>query len=256
MLNEKFDVSGLCIASPCSVGWASMAGDERKRHCDLCHLNVYNISELTSVEVESLVGINAGRLCVRMFRRADGTVLTRDCPSGLRTVRKRVARFAGATLAAFLGLFSVSFGQKEGEDPIDASRMNILRIENYIKASEITGAITDKWGAVIPNAQIILSIGAQERSATSNGDGNFSFPSLPEGKYRLRVRVRAFRDYQLVNLDVNSRERLELNIKLTLDGIEEEVGVVALEEPQTVVSIKEPVMDLPLIPQKLEKPLP
>src|SRR5437773_12576574 len=98
MNDKKFDVKSLRVASPCSVGWENMSGDERTRYCDQCSLNVYNISSLTTSEVEDLILKREGRLCIMIYRRADGTVLTRDCPVGLRAVQKRVARFAGATL--------------------------------------------------------------------------------------------------------------------------------------------------------------
>jgi hypothetical protein len=38
---------------------------------------------------------------VRFYRRADGTVITRDCPVGLRALRRRLARVL-ATMAAML----------------------------------------------------------------------------------------------------------------------------------------------------------
>src|SRR5262245_30988553 len=107
MRSSNFDVNELRVASPCSVGWENMSGDERQRHCDLCELNVYNLSGMTAREVDRLITDREGRLCIRMFRRADGTVITRDCPVGLRAVRKRVATFAGAAITAVLGLFSV-----------------------------------------------------------------------------------------------------------------------------------------------------
>src|SRR5262252_9589526 len=103
MNSYKFNINTLRVASPCSVGWENMTGDERQRHCDLCSLNVYNISGMTTGEVEQLITEREGRLCIRMFRRADGTVITKDCPVGLRAVRKRVATMAGAALTAVLG---------------------------------------------------------------------------------------------------------------------------------------------------------
>jgi hypothetical protein len=42
-------------------------------------------------EAERLVVEKEGRLCVRFHRRADGTVLTRDCPVGLRRWLARAA---------------------------------------------------------------------------------------------------------------------------------------------------------------------
>ncbi len=87
------------IASPCSAKWSEMKGDNKVRHCDLCGLNVYNLSALRRPDAEKLIQEREGRLCVRYYLRADGTVLTADCPVGLRAVRLRVAKYVGALVA-------------------------------------------------------------------------------------------------------------------------------------------------------------
>ncbi len=98
----------LSIASPCTASWDEMTGDERQRFCDHCSMNVYNLSGMTRDEAMNLVANAEGRTCVRFFRRADGTVLTRDCPVGLRALRlkmiKGVSRIAAAITLAFGGL--------------------------------------------------------------------------------------------------------------------------------------------------------
>jgi hypothetical protein len=91
------------IASPCSARWEDMKGNERVRHCEQCNLNVFNFSELTRQEAEELVISRQGRLCARFWRRADGTIITRDCPVGLAALRARAARTV-ARVAAVLGL--------------------------------------------------------------------------------------------------------------------------------------------------------
>jgi hypothetical protein len=78
-----------------------MAGNERQRFCAQCKLNVYNLSEMTRAEAEALVARAEGRVCVRFYRRRDGTMLTRDCPVGLRALR-RGAAWARARVAATL----------------------------------------------------------------------------------------------------------------------------------------------------------
>src|SRR6516165_4128226 len=88
------------VASPCPASWEKMSGDDRVRHCQEGKLNVYNLSDMTRAEAEQLITSREGRLCVRFFRRADGTILTRDCPRGLRALSERVSRIAGAVLAA------------------------------------------------------------------------------------------------------------------------------------------------------------
>ncbi|MBK9765573.1 MAG: hypothetical protein IPP63_00360 [Chloracidobacterium sp.] len=73
---SKFDspLNDIKIASPCSADWNGMYGDERKRFCGECKLNVYNLSGMTKNEAERLVTNAEGRLCVRFYQRADGSV--------------------------------------------------------------------------------------------------------------------------------------------------------------------------------------
>ena len=100
----------ITIASPCSMPWDEMTGDDRTRFCAHCKLHVYNISGMTHDEATVLIaGATAGgdRLCIRMYKRQDGTVLTRDCPIGLAAAREKLRRFVSA-IAATLGLASLA----------------------------------------------------------------------------------------------------------------------------------------------------
>ena len=101
------------IASPCKADWDKMDGDERVRHCQLCNLNVFNISEMTTDEAVKLLQNKTGRLCIQLYRRKDGTVITRDCPKGLERVRRAYLRTAAAMAGtlAWLGLAAPSFAQ-------------------------------------------------------------------------------------------------------------------------------------------------
>ncbi len=104
------------IASPCPVRWDDMQGDDRVRHCKHCDLNVYNLSALSRAEAEHLIRTHEGRLCGGFHRRADGTILTRDCPVGLRAVRRSVA-LAAARIAAAIALLitgGITMGAKRG----------------------------------------------------------------------------------------------------------------------------------------------
>ena len=92
----------ISVASPCSQSWDRMAGDERVRHCGVCDKNVYSLDTLSAEEVRQLVLKNEGRICWRFFVRRDGTVLTRDCPVGLRRVRQRAFAVAGSVCALLL----------------------------------------------------------------------------------------------------------------------------------------------------------
>ena len=83
-----------------------MIGTEKRRYCGECKLNVYNLSGMSRDEAENLIANAEGRLCVRFFQRADGTVLTQDCPVGWQAVKKRVSKTATAGVSLFIGLLS------------------------------------------------------------------------------------------------------------------------------------------------------
>lgn len=100
------------VASPCKESWDDMKGDERTRFCGRCEKNVYDLSEITAVEAEALLAAHGTSACVRFYRRADGTVMTSDCPEGIRRRRRRnlvlaaalaVGSATGAGVLAFSG---------------------------------------------------------------------------------------------------------------------------------------------------------
>jgi hypothetical protein len=99
----------LRIAAPCPADWDQMFSfeDERVRFCSQCNLNVYNLSDMSRPEAEALITKTEGRMCVRLYRKADGSVLTRNCPVGLKAVKRRVAWMAQVILGMALSLVSV-----------------------------------------------------------------------------------------------------------------------------------------------------
>ena len=121
-LISKLDV--IDVAAPCDADWEAMTGDDRVRHCGDCKMNVYNLSEMSEQEALKLVNEREGRLCIQFYRRADGTMITKDCPVGLRAFRKAVRQkmirlWAKAT--ALTGAFFVSglFGRSAGAAEIE-----------------------------------------------------------------------------------------------------------------------------------------
>lgn len=94
------------VAAPCSADWDAMVGTERARFCGQCRLNVYNLSGMTRREAEQLIAASEGRLCVRFYRRADGTILTENCPVGLRALKRRLSRTASAAASTILSFLA------------------------------------------------------------------------------------------------------------------------------------------------------
>jgi hypothetical protein len=103
----KFDnpLKNLKVASPCSQDWNAMHGSDRKRYCGECKLNVYNLSGMSRTEAENLITNAEGRLCVRFYQRADGSVLTQDCPVGWARVKQRTKAYVAALASLIFSFF-------------------------------------------------------------------------------------------------------------------------------------------------------
>ncbi len=98
------------VASPCPVSWDAMTGDDTTRFCSECSLHVHNLSAMSRDEAESFLQNHRHdeRLCATFYRRADGTILTQDCPVGLAAIRAKARRAAGRAIAALFTLFGLS----------------------------------------------------------------------------------------------------------------------------------------------------
>lgn len=103
-----FDVDEIRVASPCQARWNDMTGDERARFCGQCQKHVYNLSAMTREQIASLVREKEGEFCGRFYRRADGRLLTADCPSRLRRLRERLAKIGGALCALVFSVIGCS----------------------------------------------------------------------------------------------------------------------------------------------------
>jgi len=66
------------VASPCSQPWEDMCGDAKVRFCDRCELRVFNLSEMTRDEAQSVLDAHPDRLCVCFRPTATGAPQTLD----------------------------------------------------------------------------------------------------------------------------------------------------------------------------------
>jgi hypothetical protein len=85
-----------------------MKGDDRARFCSSCQKHVYNIAGMPAADALALIQQHDGNLCARLYRRFDGTVLTGDCPVGLRAVYRRTRQLVAAlTVTLVIGAGSL-----------------------------------------------------------------------------------------------------------------------------------------------------
>jgi hypothetical protein len=106
------DLGVIRLATPCSQRWDQMTGDRHVRHCKPCDKFVYDMSGLTTDEVRALVIAKEGKICWRFFVRDDGTVLTKDCPVGVKLAARRL--YAGIASAVALTLLGAATLARDG----------------------------------------------------------------------------------------------------------------------------------------------
>ena len=96
----KRSLNILEVKSPCDEPWSEMKQvGPGQRNCALCMQDVYDLSEMTKEEAEDLIFESTGRVCVRFYRRMDGSIVTRDC-SPVRFRRLHAAGRSSMRLAA------------------------------------------------------------------------------------------------------------------------------------------------------------
>ncbi len=111
LLNQAF------IETPCESSWDKMTGNDSVRFCGQCSLNVYNVANLTDKEAEAVFtkGREQGRVCARLYRRPDGTIMTDNCPRSLRRIRD-ASRWLKTKIVAGFALTLSLFAPAQAED--------------------------------------------------------------------------------------------------------------------------------------------
>jgi hypothetical protein len=121
-------LANIKVASPCPARWGHMVGDNRARFCGQCRKHVYNLSSLTADEAVALIREREGGLCARFYRRADGTVLTSDCPVGAGQVWARVRRLVAAAAAfMLLGVTVPLVAKSSDREELPRARAKVYR---------------------------------------------------------------------------------------------------------------------------------
>lgn len=212
-----------------------MQGDDRVRHCAQCNLDVYNFAAMSDLEVERLIANHEGRLCARMFRRSDGTVLTQNCPVGFRAQVRKVSRIAGAALSAAI---SVAFAS--AQEPLT----HHLSPQAQQAKSVLSVHVSDESGAVIPHATILLRDNetGKEFTGITNPKGDFLLDGLQAGNYRMKISAQGFIPTIYEGLILHADEAPKVDIKLRF-GREVLVGEVIVAP--TVLAVPTDLSDVP-----------
>lgn len=134
--------------------------------------------------------------------------------------------------------------------------LSILSLSAQVNTSAVTGAVTDESGAAVPNANLTLTdldTGAA-RKAAADDSGDYVFPQLPPGRYKLQVASTGFQGVLVELIQLGIAERARVDVKLRLGAIAETITVsgasAPLLEPETAslgqTVSRKAINDLPL----------
>ncbi len=94
----------------------------------------------------------------------------------------------------------------------------------------INGTVTDQAGATLANASITLTAGAtgQARATTTNNQGEYYFPSLPPGEYKIRITADGFTSRE-ITAQLAVSQALRADAQLSVGSAKETVNISASE---------------------------
>jgi hypothetical protein len=212
----------LRIASPCSASWAGMPGNDKVRHCAQCQLDVYNFSAMTPLEINQIVAARTGRLCARFYQRPDGTMLTENCPAGVRAGVLRGSTVAAAALAALVTIAPANTSAVPSQ-----ARSSSLQTQSTLQG--LTLEVRDAAGGLIPGATISLvnAKTGQHWDLTTDSNGVLALTDLPAGSYDLTVTASGFSIFVEKNLTVPG----SANVTLQVGALMGDVVVITGTEP-------------------------
>ncbi len=125
--------------------------------------------------------------------------------------------------------------------------------------SSITGVVTDASGAMVPKAQIEVR-GEKTGyvfNAESNSEGLYTFPTLTDGTYTLKVVAAGFNEYNVkgILLAVRETRRIDvtLNVGATQQTIEVQGGASLIETESAKISDTKSREDLRTLPLTLRR---
>jgi hypothetical protein len=160
---------------------------------------------MTRRDAEALLKETNGNLCARLYRRADGTVLTEDCPVGLGVKIARVRRRVGWAIAGAMGL-STAWAQS---------------------TAFVAGSVRNADGSFAAKASVFIKGDGFSTETITDDHGAFSAPNLAPGKYTITVKGSLVKEIEVKPGDA---------IEFVFQQMSVQVGEVAVFQTQALVA--------------------
>ena len=100
----------------------------------------------------------------------------------------------------------------------------------------LRGQVADEFGGLIVGANVsVADPNGVAKTATTDAEGNYAFPSLPPGRYTLTATAPGFAAYENAEVEVTAGQTVPQNITLS----------VALEQTEVTVEAESPISTEP-----------
>jgi hypothetical protein len=107
--------------------------------------------------------------------------------------------------------------------------MMMAHVTAQVTTGTIYGRISDPSGGVVPGVVVsaVAEVTGLRRTATTDANGNFRLPALPNGTYKVTTELSGFRPAE-AEIVLNVSSNVPLDVKLQLANQKEVVGVGAI----------------------------
>src|SRR5258708_4260317 len=104
---------------------------------------------------------------------------------------------------------------------------NSLRAQGIF--ATLTGVVLDPSGSVVADAKVVLkdAVSGSARDTVANGEGYFSFASVPVGTYTLTVEAAGFQLYKADDIRLGGGEKRNVNVSLAVGAATQSIVVNA-----------------------------
>ena len=211
--------SQLRIASPCTVDWDSMIGNDRVRFCEHCQLKVHNIDFASKKQIKRLIARSRGRLCVNYLAPAP-----QKPPSPiLYKIGRRTSVIAASAFSATLGISSVvAAGANLKQTVLRQETSYAASVANPVSATSgvgrLYGFVFDPSGGAVNGASVMLvnSETGESFYSTTSGNGQYQIEGVTPGTYGLRVMIRGFDTSDVPNIVIRAGDNSRLGQTLSI----------------------------------------
>src|SRR2546425_3380447 len=97
-------------------------------------------------------------------------------------------------------------------------------------STEVLGTVSDTTDAVVPGAKVTLLRvqTGEQRTAVTDGNGNYSFPLIEIGDYTVSVAIEGFKSQVKTGVHVEYQQKARVNVQLEVGAITDRVEVTAI----------------------------